>query len=543
MHLHVLFYREQTGVSTMKHHMFRLIKTCSWILFCRSTGLTNTARMLQYRQAESTAIVGPSLTVLGAMIVAVVSNLAVSQSAADAQGPPQYELTWLGEEGRPRDINEAGVVALSWGASVYDHNSGIKQDLNYLVNAVWTDLETGNPTTEWIAAHASGINESNQVVGTASHVNGTEADRIFVLNDPLGPAPEFQLLPRLNGNQGGFGRYACINDAGVVAGVTWDGSIVVFDPVFDPVVDPLNNYIPREIPGGGEPQEINNSGVIVTRITFEGGYIISPNGNNYEAEYFVDHEFYGINDSGMVSGHRQGKRGKNGWGNGGPIRFDPSYSADPQDLLVSGSAETWFCDVNEFGDVCFRLNGRGFIYIDAADTHFALDQLVVNQDAAWVNAVDVQPTGINDFGQIIGQARVDGVLKGFLLTPIDPGPGGGSQTYSSDDPNYCSDSFPMPIPDNDPSEGAVSTINIPDDLAIDSLTVNLEIDHPRQSDLAVYLTNLETGESAQLSNYTGNNNVTSDFSSSQGTWLLQVYDNRRKRTGDLLGWSVTIQTP
>lgn len=115
----------------------------------------------------------------------------------------------------------------------------------------------------------------------------------------------------------------------------------------------------------------------------------------------------------------------------------------------------------------------------------------------------------------------------------DTSSGGGSELYPSNDP-------PIAIPDND-NNGINSNI-LADEHLITNLTVNIDITHERLSDLDVYLIGPAGGPPVQLFNFTGANAVT-DFNgtSSLGLWTLEVYDTRKKKTGTLEGWSITVE--
>ena len=80
------------------------------------------------------------------------------------------------------------------------------------------------------------------------------------------------------------------------------------------------------------------------------------------------------------------------------------------------------------------------------------------------------------------------------------------------------------------------------------LSVSLNIDHPRPSDLEVYLFDPENdpndplSSSVRLPNVWGDNTV--DFSdidvtNSLGFWTILVVDDRNRKTGTLLDWSIT----
>ncbi|MGI9519013.1 MAG: proprotein convertase P-domain-containing protein, partial [Pirellulaceae bacterium] len=96
----------------------------------------------------------------------------------------------------------------------------------------------------------------------------------------------------------------------------------------------------------------------------------------------------------------------------------------PDDFLNAGPAESFFCDVNEIGDVCFTEGGRGWVYLEGQG-NFNLDNQIVfdspQDEADWLSS-DIQPHGINDNGQIIVRTWLD-PPRGAILTPVVPGPG------------------------------------------------------------------------------------------------------------------------
>ena len=535
-----------------------------------------------------------------ARIVVSFLLLAAAAPFANAQAP-QYELTWLGE-GRPRDINESGVVAFGYASAIYDHATRTRLDpSDPAYNATWIDLEdNGDETGQWLVYHCNGINESNQIIGTASHVSGAEANRNFLLNDPLGPAPLFELIPRstLDANQ----AFVCINDLGQVA----------------------------------EGKEINNSGVVVAEdwVKLSDGTVLP----------FEGHFFTGINEAGMVTGYRVGINSgpRSGRRDGGPVLFN--YQGDSE-LIVSGSESNFHGDVNNHGDVAFD----DFIYIAGSSGPVDLRQLIIEaqiqQDYEdFINAA-IQTTGINDARQIIGQAQRGGVWHGFILTPIVSGPGitaspisgltttesGGwdifevvldlrpsadvtigvsssnasegtvdqqSLTFTpanwstpqtvtvtgvddaiddgdvgytivtaaatSDDPSYNgldaddvsvtnldddsppgggsleygSGTIDLRIWDNDP-DGISSLIT---DVANHEplvLTLTLNISHPRPSDLKAFVTGPD-GTRLELFNVLGDNDLTGLITATEGDWLLEVRDTRNRKEGTLQSWLITI---
>ncbi len=146
--------------------------------------------------------------------------------------------------------------------------------------------------------------------------------------------------------------------------------------------------------------------------------------------------------------------------------------------------------------------------------------------------IDVDGDGVGDYPMITLWAKrvlADGtkVKKWYLLKPVMPNPA----TYASAD-------TPANIPDNN-SAGITSQI-LAGDHQIENLSVNVNISHPRPSDLDVFLIG-PNGEQQQLFNITGNNEVPG-FANTQsgGLWTLHVRDTVKKKSGKLNAWSLTI---
>ena len=113
---------------------------------------TESLRVMRNTQTESN-FGQTQFLALGPLLIAFSLIFAASVPTANAQNPSQYQLTWLGD-GRPRDINEAGLVAFGWSSYIYNHVTGAKVDLNDpQYNASWLDLEDqANETGQWQSA-------------------------------------------------------------------------------------------------------------------------------------------------------------------------------------------------------------------------------------------------------------------------------------------------------------------------------------------------------------------------------------------------------
>jgi hypothetical protein len=153
--------------------------------------------------------------------------------------------------------------------------------------------------------------------------------------------------------------------------------------------------------------------------------------------------------------------------------------------------------------------------------------------------IDVDGDGVEDYPMITAWAKrvlADGAKdkRWYLLKPVIV-PLSNPIVYSSAD-------TPLSIPDND-SNGRTSIIEVQHGQAVDitSLTITLDISHPRPSDLEVYVVGPSGGPTVQLFNYSGDN-VVPDFNgnNSQGDWTLTVVDTRTRKEGTLNNWSITV---
>lgn len=226
---------------------------------------------------------------------------------------------------------------------------------------------------------------------------------------------------------------------------------------------------------------------------------------------------------------------------------DPGVSVSP----TSGLVTTEFEEADTF-DVVLTSEPSADVNIGISSSN--TDEGTVDQasltftPANWDTPQTVNVTGVDD-------VFVDGDVSYTILTAAatssdpdydglnaddvlvtnednDSPPGGDSETYDSAD-------TPLAIPDND-ADGIASDILAGDHL-ITNLTVNIDITHQRPSDLEVYLVGPDGGPPVQLFNFSGDN-VVADFNgdSSLGLWTLEVYDTRKKKTGTLNSWSITV---
>ncbi len=90
-----------------------------------------------------------------------------------------------------------------------------------------------------------------------------------------------------------------------------------------------------------------------------------------------------------------------------------------------------------------------------------------------------------------------------------------------------------------PDEGSVtSVIEVSDSYAIAELTIAIDITHERPDDLTVTLTS-PTGTTLALP-VTGGTGEAFIGEQVAGTWTLDVTDGKKRKTGTLHGWSMTV---
>ncbi|MBD0409682.1 S8 family serine peptidase [Pseudoalteromonas distincta] len=103
------------------------------------------------------------------------------------------------------------------------------------------------------------------------------------------------------------------------------------------------------------------------------------------------------------------------------------------------------------------------------------------------------------------------------------------------------------IPDNSPV-GAVSVINVPDDLTVFGTTADVDISHTYSGDLVVKLVSAQGTQVTLQSNVGGSNDdIVRSFTSESfngevatGDWTLQVEDTAAADTGTINSWSLTL---
>lgn len=154
-----------------------------------------------------------------------------------------------------------------------------------------------------------------------------------------------------------------------------------------------------------------------------------------------------------------------------------------------------------------------------------------------------------DYVETYGSARVSD-LPTIVEPEPEPDPGTDPGTDPTDPPPgaelYESDES-VEIPDNDPV-GVTSTIEVPTNGAVSSVTVEFDISHTYRGDLTVRLIHGSTIVTLHDRAGGGEDDLQATFELSDfegedrgGAWQLQVIDNANADTGVLNGWLLLIE--
>lgn len=173
---------------------------------------------------------------------------------------------------------------------------------------------------------------------------------------------------------------------------------------------------------------------------------------------------------------------------------------------------------------------------------------------------------INEAGDIVGGEWLPAYYSShpdFLWLPIQQRSGNPSMSFSKvkhlldlatkdDEPapddtvTSYENTTALSIPDNDPA-GASNTINVPDDIAIGSLKVDLNVEHTYIGDLVLTLTKGDTTVTLHNRTGGGTNDLKNTFSvtefdgtSAAGEWTLHVSDHAGQDTGDVVSWTLHV---
>jgi hypothetical protein len=179
---------------------------------------------------------------------------------------------------------------------------------------------------------------------------------------------------------------------------------------------------------------------------------------------------------------------------------------------------------------------------DTTEGTVSTDQLLFTP-SNWDTPQTVTVTGVDDddadgdvFYSIVLAAASSGDSEYNGLDPDDV-----SATNEDDEgvKTYSSTDVPKSIPDLGSVASTLSASDGP--TAIASLNVTLSISHNRPGDLTVVLTS-PSGTEETISGTSGTFSTESlAGETSNGTWTLTVSDGKKKQTGTLLSWSITVR--
>jgi probable HAF family extracellular repeat protein len=207
------------------------------------------------------------------------------------------------------------------------------------------------------------------------------------------------------------GPYSSINDSGQYVGSAFSG---VYNTNYSNTAELVSGGTTTALPVA--PYSINASGQIA-------GWIYIPNEGNFPAVYqsgqttnlisTIGYYLYNHNayvDAGAIAINAKGDMLINVWQPGSAVQSYHYIASDQFSALLptpSGGGTFVGAALNNEGQIV----GGG--YIDSDGTLKLLTSLL-NGNSGWT---DLNATGINDLGQIVGQGTYNGQQVAFLMTP------------------------------------------------------------------------------------------------------------------------------
>ena len=488
------------------------------------------------------------------VVLVLLGGSMVFTSTAAAQTPPDYEVVWLPmpdgttyvavEAIHVANFDGAEKIAFAVGtrsigdgrtAFVYDHFGTITGDGLPAFYDIG-DLVVAPPDLSWFRD----INTAGRVVGYVQQADGPRLPCYLDLfeTDSSGNRELITIDLALPDDTDARGWEVNENGDILITTTAANGYPYIFNPesseLIEIVVPTISTQVQfndlRQVVGYGL-DEISYRHSVATGVT----------------EFFPDY-FRGIWGPYKIDINNAGEFSQTLAVVNGRQRGYHAIRVDAAGVIAWDSGKDYRAgEINQSGDMLlidrpayyntFWIHHRGL-----NETYFVKD-LVLSEDPfqdAVIAELRFSDRDDTDFPWIAGRADTgDGSYdRGFLLVPGISGPGGNTVTWTAAE--EIADWEPLDIPDY-PQPGVSSTMHVTDNYVIDNLTVRLNIDHSRPSDLRASLTGPDGVTTVELPNISGDNPVDAFYDwSSVGDWTLNVWDTKQKKTGTLNGWSITV---
>jgi probable HAF family extracellular repeat protein len=355
-------------------------------------------------------------------LAGVVAGVTLALGGA-AVAAPVYsfmDLGTLGGDTFAYDVNNLGQVVGS-SVNAAGQTEAFRTAPNLPINPL-TDRLGFLPGGATPSSAANAINDLGQVVGNSSSANGT---RGFFTGPNGNTLNDIGVFPGFSASQA-----SGINNAGQIVGFTnTSAASVAFRTTS---ARPLDQNTDALEPVGLPPpsssaSDVNNAGQAVGG-NRGSGFRTTPNGTIIQGGGGIGSlggsttYVFAVNNSGQAAGHSETTSLLRH-----AFRTGPNAGINPatDDLGTLGGTTSFAKDINDAGVVVGVSDAPGqvgpglaFVYIDG-EGMIDLNTLTINRPAGWtLNFAE----GINNLGQIVGWAAVDGQVHAFLLTPV-PEPG------------------------------------------------------------------------------------------------------------------------